>query len=173
MTQSKYPLLHKELLVVQDFCFWTKKVWSRLRATFEGSFFHVFGGKIFFFNFFENTIASALKSCIEKRYFFHVFVLFYKLKFECNLSVSTWRTGTSICSLICGGGAGRGIFFRWLTYILKSKCDLQTFARFVFKFNNTKKKSIYYRWAYLVLLTGASNLLKTLKRLKSFIVLKT
>ena len=72
-----------------------------------------------------------------------------------------------------GGGAGRGIFFRWLTYILKSKCDLQTFARFVFKFNNTEKKSIYYRWAYLVLLTGTSNLLKTLKRLKSFIVLKT
>ena len=64
-------------------------------------------------------------------------------------------------------------FFRWLTYILKSKCDLQTFARFVFKFNNTEKKSIYYRWAYLVLLTGTSNLLKTLKRLKSFIVLKT
>ena len=27
---------------------------------------------------------------------------FYRLKFECNLSVSTWRSGTSICSLICG-----------------------------------------------------------------------
>ena len=146
-----------------------KKVWGRLWATFEGGFFMFSRAKIFFWKY-HSVRTEKLH---RKKVFFHVFVLFYKLKFECNLSVSTWRTGTSICSLICGGGAGRGFFFRWLTYILKSKCDLQTFARFVFKFNNTKKKSIYYRWAYLVLLTGASNLLKTLKRLKSFIVLKT
>ena len=41
------------------------------------------------FFFFENIIASALKSCIEKRgIFFSCFCLFfYRLKFYCNLSV--------------------------------------------------------------------------------------
>ena len=31
-----------------------------------------------------------------------MFLSFYRLKFDCNLSVYTWRSGTSICSLICG-----------------------------------------------------------------------
>ena len=31
-----------------------------------------------------------------------VFFSCFCLKFECNLNVSTWRSGTSICSLICG-----------------------------------------------------------------------
>ena len=52
------------------------------------AFFFMFSGakKI------ENIIASALKSCIEKKVkkkFFSCFVLFYRPKFECNLSVST------------------------------------------------------------------------------------
>ena len=45
---------------------------------------------------------------VKKKYFwggeivFFMFLsFFYRLKFECNLSVSTWRLGTSICSLIC------------------------------------------------------------------------
>ena len=57
---------------------WKKKVWGRLSATFEGVFLCFQGQKKI-----ENIIASALKSCIEKRYFFHVFVFFYRLKFEC------------------------------------------------------------------------------------------
>ena len=57
--------------------FWAVGRWSGLDSEMKGSgpimsnffglFFHFFGVKNFFFNFFENTIASALKSCIEKR----------------------------------------------------------------------------------------------------------
>ena len=54
-----------------------KKSLCRLWATFEGVFY-VFKGKK---RKFETIIASALKSCIEKR---QVFVLFYRLKFKCK-----------------------------------------------------------------------------------------
>ena len=91
-----------------------------------------------------------------------------------NLALMLRRYEPWLMMSNAGGVGQEEEFFSddWHTYF-KGKCDLQTFARFVFKFNNTKTKSIYYRWAYLVLLTGASDLLKTLKRFKSFIVLKT
>ena len=62
----------KGLLGIRDFCFWAvlaagpvlkKKVGGRLWATFEGVFVCLWGQKYIFY-FFENTIASALKSCI-------------------------------------------------------------------------------------------------------------
>ena len=44
-------------------------LWSGLDCEIKGcgpimSNFHFFGAKILIFNFFENTVASALKSCI-------------------------------------------------------------------------------------------------------------
>ena len=101
--------------------FWAVGRWSGLDCEIKGSgpimsnffglFFHFFGVKIFFLNFFENTIASALKRCIEKRlrkkYFFWEDYFFQKkhfilgLKFEWNLSVNTWWSGTDYCWLYC------------------------------------------------------------------------
>ena len=42
-----------------------KKVWEPILSNFWGHCFHVFGVN-FFFNFFENPIASAVKNCIIK-----------------------------------------------------------------------------------------------------------
>ena len=41
-------------------------------------------------------------------------VLFYRLKFQCHLSVYKWRSGTSICSLICA----LWLCFRLPTFLL-------------------------------------------------------
>ena len=42
-------------------------------SNFWGRFFHVFGVKKFLFNFFENMIASALKSCMINYYYYFYF----------------------------------------------------------------------------------------------------
>ena len=42
-----------------------KQIWGRLWATFEGSFFMFLGAKKQFNLFFNNIVASALKSCIN------------------------------------------------------------------------------------------------------------
>ena len=78
-----------------------------LWATFEVRFF-TFRVKFFFF-FFKNPIASALKICIipySQKSFLRTFLTpkkwknsFFRAK---NLSVNTWRSRPDICSLICG-----------------------------------------------------------------------
>ena len=71
----------KGLLVVRDFGFWA--VWTagpvhkkKFRADYEQllrMFFSFFRGQFFFF--FENTIASALKSCMISLFF--IFLIFF------------------------------------------------------------------------------------------------
>ena len=77
----------KRLLVVRDFCFravWAagpvlKKKLGRLWTTFEGGFFMFSWAKHFFKNFFENILASALKSCVISHY--EIIFCFFSLIF--------------------------------------------------------------------------------------------
>ena len=86
---------------------WNKRVWADYEQ-FLRPVFSLFWGQKSFWNFFENTIAFALKSCIIpfSWKFFLNFLLTpktWKKQFfwSKNLSVSTWRSGPEICSLIC------------------------------------------------------------------------
>ena len=71
LSQSKYPVLHQGAFGGMGFLFLgrlgsqastEKKASGLIISNSLGQFFHVFWVKDFFF--FENTIASALKSCI-------------------------------------------------------------------------------------------------------------
>ena len=82
-----------------------EKKWSGpIMSNFWGPFFQFSGSKFFF----ENTLASALKSCMKPFFLISKFFLspdkvkkpsFLRAK---NLSVNTWMLGPDICSLICG-----------------------------------------------------------------------
>ena len=87
-----------------------KKGSGPILSNFFGSFFQFFMGKKIEKSFFENIVASALKSCIEKwekkiffggKIFFSEKPFFFGLKFEWNLSVNTERSGTDYCWLYC------------------------------------------------------------------------
>ena len=81
-----------------------KKGSGPIMSNFWGPFFQFSGSKFFF----ENTLASALKSCMKPFFLISKFFLspdkvkkpsFLRAK---NLSVNTWMLGPDICSLICG-----------------------------------------------------------------------
>jgi hypothetical protein len=93
------------LLVVRDFCFWAiwaagsvhKKSWGRLWATFEGVFF-MYSESNFSLNFFENTIASALKIWIINYYYvnlLHKGLLLQDWVFRLRFEKSLWKMDTS------------------------------------------------------------------------------
>ena len=63
---------------------WEIKGSGPIMSNLWGPFFHFFGVKNFFLNFFENTIASALKSCIILFLQFLIFLIFWTRKSEKN-----------------------------------------------------------------------------------------
>ena len=81
------------------------KGFGPIMSNFFGCFFQFFMGqkkKI------ENIVASALKSCIEKKvkkiFFFLGRIFFSEKPFFCrakNATVTTWRSGTDFCWLFC------------------------------------------------------------------------
>ena len=90
---------------------WNKRVWADYKQLLR-PVFSLFRGQKNFKIFFENTIATALKSYIILFLQKKILLIFWTRKsektgfflgltFEWNLSVNTWRSGTDYCWLYC------------------------------------------------------------------------
>ena len=92
---------NKELLVVQEFCFWAIwAAWTKLKndigpimSNFWGCFFHALRGKTIPNFFFENIVAFPLNSCINVSYEFYFSIFLYNLFLPQDRLICTpWRS---------------------------------------------------------------------------------
>ena len=113
--------------------FWAVGRWSWLvceingsgpiMSNFFGQFFHFFGVKKNFWIFFENTIASALKSCIEKRwkkrffflgrFFFSEKLFFFRAKIWVEFECKYREVGNRLLLAILWIKINRSFFHYW------------------------------------------------------------
>ena len=129
-----------------------KKGSGPIMSNFWGPFFHFFGVKKFFLNFFKNISATALKSYIK--WLLHFFLFFEKVEkswknhfFRAkNATVSTLRSGTDFCWLFCGPSyfISHG-FVRLMIYIKLHSELFEPIPNMRTTRSQTKKEIPYFR----------------------------